>query len=94
MERVIMIKVLDNEGELVDVSDKKDLQSRMDLEDQDLMDLLYDPPFFADVIGESDYGNNDESDFDQAERVTLTYREWMDACLESTKNNQEEVEVY
>ena len=80
-----MIKILDNEGEVVivltDVANKADLKSRLDSEDQSKMDILYDTPFFADVIGESDYGNNSEEEFEECESHTLTYREWIDDCL-------------
>ena len=81
-----MIKVTDNEGELLviltDVLDKSDLRDRFDKEDQDIMDVLFDTPFFGDVVGsESDYGQK-ESDFVGCEVVTLTYEEWMSGCRE------------
>ena len=52
-----MIKILDNEGEmqvtLTDVTSYQDLHVRLDSEDQDVMDRLYDTPFFAYTVLDS-----------------------------------------
>ena len=80
------MRILDNEGELVveltDVVNKADLDARLEKEDQQLMDVLYDTPFFADPVGpESQYDNTEES-CEGMDCVTMTYEEWMSGCRE------------
>ena len=80
------IKILDNEGELVvpltNVHSKAELQARLDKEDQSLMDVLYDTPYFADVIGDSDYGTTEQDMAGVEKSSPQTYEEWIKGCLD------------
>ena len=84
-----MIKITDNEGELLvtltDVVDKADFDARLSGEDQRLMEFLYDTPLFSDVVGADSLYGQKESDFDECPSecfVTTTYAEWIKGCLD------------
>ena len=80
-----MIKILDCEGEMVvtltDVVDRNDLESRLANEDQALIDVCNDTPYFGDVVGDSDYGTS-EAEVEGIEQRICTYAEWIKDSLD------------
>lgn len=89
-----MIKISDNEGEmlvtLTDVTNKADLDSRLAKEDQELMNLLYDTPLFADVVGPESMYDQTEEDYEGCDTETMTYAEWIKGCLDWAREYSKE----
>lgn len=88
-----MLKVLDNEGELLitllDVIDAEDLQQRLDKEKAELMEMFVDVPFWAWPVEESPFK---EKEFCGEYCKTTTYEEWMKECREWAQKVLDELE--
>lgn len=72
------LQIVDNEGErvvvLLDVYDVSELEDLFSREDESVMDILFDQPFFAMTV--EDY-EGDVGSLEGADVVEMTYEEWM-----------------
>ena len=80
------IRILNNEGKtvvtLTDVSSYEEFDKKLKEEDERMMEVLLDQPFFAQRVDERDrrFGSDpiDPEELEGLKEVTCTYQEWFD----------------